>query len=96
MWRIGFYVQEMRGEIQESLQREIVSVFIPNTPNPTSGFIVFFPKNEVIELEMPVEDALNMVLSGGTVLPKKKVPKHMMLTREQLETLNKEAEEKPE
>ena len=92
MWRIGFYVQEVRGEVQETLQREIVSVFIPNTPNPTSGFLVFFPKNEVIELEMPVEDALHLVISGGTVVPKPYPQKHMMLTRDHLESLQKKAE----
>ena len=89
MWRIGFYVQDVRGEIQEALQREVVSVFVPSTPNPTGGFLVFFPKSEVIELEMPIEDALNLVISGGTVVPKKRPHKHMMLTRDHLESLPK-------
>jgi uncharacterized membrane protein len=89
MWRLGFYVKETRGEISEALAQEVVSVFIPSTPNPTSGFLVFFPKEEVIELDMPIEDALHMIISGGTALPKGRRQPHMMLTRDHLETLQK-------
>ena len=92
MWRIGFYVQEMHGEIQDALQQDIVSVFIPHTPNPTGGFLVFFPKSDVVEIDMPVEDALHMIVSGGTVVPKKRPSKHMMLTRDVVESLQKKPE----
>lgn len=91
-WRLGFYIQEMRGEIQEALQREIVCVFIPNPPNPTGGFLMFYPKSDVIELEMPVEDAVHLLISYGTVAPKTRAQKHMMLTRDHLETIQKKAE----
>ncbi|MGH7494082.1 MAG: DUF502 domain-containing protein [bacterium] len=92
MWRLGFYVQEVRGEIQDVLQQDVVSVFVPHTPNPTGGFLVFFPKSDVIELDLPVEDALHLIISGGTAVPRRWPPKHMMLTRDHLETLQKKAE----
>lgn len=77
MWRLGFYVQQMQGEIKEALQNDIVSVFIPHTPNPTGGFLVFFPKPQVIELDMTIEDALNMIISGGTVVPPQRPARRM-------------------
>ena len=92
MWRLGFYVQEVRGEIQETLQQDVVSVFVPHTPNPTGGFLVFFPKSDIIELDMPVEDALHLIISGGTAAPRRKAAKHMMLTRDHLESLAKKTE----
>jgi uncharacterized membrane protein len=92
MWRLGFHVQDVRGEIPTALQQDMVSVFVPHTPNPTSGFLVFFPKEEVIELEMPVEEALHLIVSGGTAVPRRRPAKHMMLTRDHLETLPKSTE----
>ncbi|MDZ7292763.1 MAG: DUF502 domain-containing protein [candidate division KSB1 bacterium] len=88
MWRIGFYIKETSHEIHEALGDDVVSVLVPHTPNPTSGFLVFFPKSEVIELDMPVEDALHLIVSGGTALPKRR-QRHMMLTRDHLESLQK-------
>jgi uncharacterized membrane protein len=90
MWRIGFIVKEPTREIKEALKEEIVSVLVPHTPNPTSAFLVFFPKSEVVELDMPVEDALHLIISGGTASPKGRRP-HMMLTRDNIETLQKKA-----
>ena len=92
MWRLGFYVQDVRGEIQETLREDIVSVFVPHTPNPTGGFLVFFPKEDVIELDMPVEDALHLIISGGTAAPRRRPAQHMMLTRDHLESLPKKTE----
>ena len=53
---------------------QIVSVFMPTTPNPTSGFLLFVPKADVIELEMSVEDAAKLVISAGLVYPNSKDP----------------------
>jgi uncharacterized membrane protein len=89
MWRIGFVVQETNTQISETLGQDLVGVFVPHTPNPTSGFLVFFPKSDVTELDMPAEDALHMIISGGTALPKGRRKPHMMLTRDHLETLQK-------
>jgi uncharacterized membrane protein len=57
------------GEVQDQSGEELVCVYIPTTPNPTSGYIVLVPQNEVKELEMSVEDALKMIISLGVVVP---------------------------
>ena len=68
-WTLGFLTSQTASEIQRRLPREVVSVMVPTTPNPTSGYIVFVPKEAVIPLEMSVEDAMKMVLSSGIVVP---------------------------
>lgn len=92
MWRLGFYMQDMRGEIPDALRQDVVAVFVPSTPNPTGGYLVIFPKHDVVELEMSVEDALHLIISGGTVSSKKKRQPPMMLTRDHLESLQKKSE----
>ncbi len=69
MWTLAFQTGEPIGEIQERTAREVLTVFVPTTPNPTSGFIVMLPKEDVIELDMSVEDGLRMVISIGVVTP---------------------------
>ena len=66
---IGFMTGETRGEIKGKKQIELVNVFVPTTPNPTSGFLLFFPKEDVIELDMSVEDAIKLVVTAGMVTP---------------------------
>ncbi|MGH8225781.1 MAG: DUF502 domain-containing protein [Gammaproteobacteria bacterium] len=68
-YSIGFITSHRLGEVQEKTGAEIVSVFVPTTPNPTSGFILLVPKEDVIELEMTVEEALKMIVSLGVVVP---------------------------
>jgi len=53
---------------------DMVSVFVPTTPNPTSGFLLFFPREDVIELDMTIEDAAKLVISAGLVYPGEKTP----------------------
>ncbi len=89
MWRLGFIVREPGREIKNALGDDVITVLVPHTPNPTSGFVVFFPKSEVIEIDMPVEDALHLIISGGTALPKHRKQPHMMLTRDNVESLQK-------
>lgn len=72
VYSIGFITQETKGEIQDRLSQKVVSVFLTTTPNPTTGFLLFVPKNEVIELDMPIEEALKLVISGGAIAPNKK------------------------
>ncbi len=55
------------GVVQESLNKDLISVFVPTTPNPTSGFLLFVPRDEVTPLNISVEDALKLIISGGTV-----------------------------
>ncbi len=71
IWAIAFISTGAKGEIQRSIPRDeqLMSVFLPTTPNPTSGFLLFVPKSEVIELEMSVEDAAKLVISAGLVYP---------------------------
>ncbi len=76
LWAIAFISTTAKGEIQQNIPRDeqLMSVFLPTTPNPTSGFLLFVPKSDVIELDMSVEDAAKLVISAGLVYPGGKVP----------------------
>lgn len=76
IWAIGFISTEAKGEVAREAETEdtLLSVFVPTTPNPTSGFLLFFPKSDVIELDMSVEDAAKLVISAGLVYPGGKDP----------------------
>lgn len=78
LWIIGFLAGETTGELTQKLpQKKMISVFVPTTPNPTSGFLIMIPENEVIRLDMSVEDALKYTVSCGIVTPetqKNKLP----------------------
>jgi uncharacterized membrane protein len=69
LYSLCFQTSKDVGEIQEKSGVDVVCVFIPTTPNPTSGYIILIPKDEVIELDMSVEDALKMIISLGVVVP---------------------------
>ncbi len=69
-WSLAFLTGEGTGEIRRKTGRELINVFIPTTPNPTSGFFLMFPREDVIELDMSVDDGLKMLLSVGVVQPK--------------------------
>ena len=66
---IGFLTNKAQGEAQAHTTAEVWTVFIPTSPNPTSGFLVLFPRDEITELEMSVGDGMKMVISGGAVTP---------------------------
>lgn len=68
-WAVGFVSDEAKGEVQASSGSKLLSVFVPTTPNPTSGFLLFVPESRVVMLEMSVEDALKLVISAGLVVP---------------------------
>ena len=76
IWAIAFISTRAKGEIDARIdvEKDIMSVFLPTTPNPTSGFLLFVPKSAVIELEMSVEDAAKLVISAGLVYPNAKDP----------------------
>ncbi|MGH1355618.1 MAG: DUF502 domain-containing protein [Thalassovita sp.] len=76
IWAVGFVSTRAKGEIARlaGSDQQLISVFVPTTPNPTSGFLLFFPKSDVIELEMGVEDAAKLVISAGLVYPNPKDP----------------------
>ena len=77
IWAIGFISTDAKGEVKYKVKAksDLLSVFVPTTPNPTSGFMLFFPRSDVIELDMSIEDAAKLVISAGLVYPPYKSPK---------------------
>ena len=70
LWTLAFQTSTQQGEAQAKTGiNEVVNLFVPTTPNPTSGFFIMASKNEIIELDINVDDALKMVISGGVVVP---------------------------
>lgn len=69
MYSMGFITQDTRGEIQEKIEEDVYSIFLPTTPNPTSGYLLFIPKKDLIKLSISTEDALKLIISGGVVTP---------------------------
>ena len=69
IWAIGFITGNSEGEVQHVTAKELVNVFLPTTPNPTSGFLLFVPRDHVIHLHMTVEEGIKMVISGGIMTP---------------------------
>ncbi|MCA0872896.1 DUF502 domain-containing protein [Seohaeicola saemankumensis] len=76
IWAIGFISTTAKGEVSDRAETggRLMSIFIPTTPNPTSGFLLFLPEEDVIELKMSVEDAAKLVISAGLVYPSDKNP----------------------
>jgi uncharacterized membrane protein len=68
-WAVGFATKENKGEIKKKTNKELLNVFVPTTPNPTSGFLLMFPKEDVIFLEMSFEEASKFIVSAGTSNP---------------------------
>jgi uncharacterized membrane protein len=66
---IGFVTGPTRGEVQMRSEEELVNVFLPTTPNPTSGFLLFVPKRDLVHLDMTIEEGIKLVISGGIVAP---------------------------
>ena len=69
IYAIGFMTGATKGEIKDRKKIDMVNVFVPTTPNPTSGFLLFIPKEDAVELDMSVEDAIKLVVSAGMVVP---------------------------
>ena len=68
-WAVGFATKENSGEISDKAKRKLINVFVPTTPNPTSGFLLMFPKEEVIYLDLTFEEASKFIISAGTSNP---------------------------
>ncbi|MGB2464851.1 MAG: DUF502 domain-containing protein, partial [Candidatus Puniceispirillaceae bacterium] len=75
LWVLGFVTGATKGEVKDKMSEQTVNVFIPTTPNPTSGFLLFCPNKDITYLDMSVEDAVKLVVSGGIVTPPYKEPK---------------------
>ncbi len=68
-WAVGFATKENEGEISKKVNKKMINVFVPTTPNPTSGFLLMYPKEEVIYLDMSFEEASKFIVSAGTSDP---------------------------
>ncbi len=69
VWSIGFVTGQSEGEVQRTTEEDTVNVFVPTTPNPTSGYLLFVPKKELKYLEMTVEEAAKLIVSAGIITP---------------------------
>ena len=69
VWVLGFLTSRGKGEIQHRTEADLINVFVPTTPNPTSGFLLMAPRDEVHELDMSIPDAMKLIISGGAVVP---------------------------
>ena len=69
-WAVGFATKDNKGEISKRTNQKLVNVFVPTTPNPTSGFLLMFPKEDIIYLDMNFEEASKFIVSAGTSDPK--------------------------
>lgn len=69
IWILGLVSSDTKGEVYDRLGVEMLNIFIPTTPNPTSGFLIFVPKKDTIELDMSVEEGIKFIISGGLVEP---------------------------
>ena len=69
-WAVGFATKDNKGEISKKINKKLVNVFVPTTPNPTSGFLLMFPKDEIIYLDMNFEEASKFIISAVTSDPK--------------------------
>ncbi len=85
-YSIGFLTSEQRGEIQLKARERIVGVFIPTTPNPTSGFLVLVPENQVTKLEMSVADGIKFIISLGAISPDYPPTQAQKMASERLES----------
>ena len=70
-WAVGFATKKNEGEIKEKTNKELVNVFVPTTPNPTSGFLLMFSEEDLIYLDMTFEEASKFIVSAGTSNPKR-------------------------
>lgn len=75
IWAIAFVTGQTEGEVQNLTEDELVNVFLPTTPNPTSGFLLFVPRTSLTTLNMTVEEGIKLVISGGIVTPPDPRPK---------------------
>ena len=69
LWAVAFITSETKGEVKSKLKNKSVNVFLPTTPNPTSGFMLFVPEKDLIKLSMNIEEGMKLVISGGIITP---------------------------
>lgn len=72
IWVMGFVTGATKGEVQRLTDKDTVNIFLPTTPNPTSGFLLFVPKKDITYMDMSVEEGIKMIVSGGIIIPEEK------------------------
>jgi uncharacterized membrane protein len=77
LWTVAFVTGETEGEVQSLTKEDVVSIYVPTTPNPTSGFLLFVPREDIVDLHMSVEEAIKYVISGGIVTPDDSRPEEL-------------------
>lgn len=82
IWSIGFVSGSTKGQAQSEVPEKLINVFLPTTPNPTSGFLLFVPEQDLIELDMTVDQGLKMIISAGIVTPTKQQGKTALKQRD--------------
>jgi len=80
-YSVGFITSEQHDEIQARLNEKLVGVFVPTTPNPTSGFIILIPEKDVLKLEMSVADGIKFIMSLGSIAPEYSPRADLLLTK---------------
>ena len=69
IWAMGFLTGDTRGEVNRKTKNQMANIFLPTTPNPTSGFLLFVPKKDILRLTMTVEEGIKMIISAGMLTP---------------------------
>lgn len=69
LWTLGFQTGASVSEVQQKTSRDVINVYIPTAPNPTSGFVLMVPREDVVELDMSVDEGLKIIISMGVVIP---------------------------
>lgn len=85
IWAVAFVTGISEGEVQHVTSKRLVNVFVPTTPNPTSGFYILLPEDDIIELSMTVEEAFKLIISGGMVTPPLRRVKKFVSNRQRVE-----------
>jgi len=81
LWVIAFLTGFSEGEVQRKIKKDVVNIFIPTTPNPTSGFYLLVPEKQITYLDMSVEDAFKLIVSGGIITPPNDVKNNSQATK---------------
>jgi len=71
-WTVAFLTNEQTGEVARRLGRDLVAVYVPTTPNPTGGYMVYFPRADIVLLDMSVDQAMKLIISCGVIVPPEK------------------------
>jgi uncharacterized membrane protein len=95
IWALAFVTGTISGDIQSHLSRPMLSIFIPTTPNPTTGWYAIVPEEEVVDVELSIEDAFKVVVSGGIVSPNPSVSKLLQPKEKKLGQLLPETARQP-